>query len=278
MRRWDGTELTLEDRATRHRVAGLATLRAASARKTELLAEFAGFHRTQGIDQADVLLVPGPDSSVVRDLVESLQTQGVRVERATRPFRASARPHPGFEERGEFPIGTIRVPARQPRGRLAVTLLQPETLLGEDVTETYDITAWSLPYAYGVEAHSAGPLADGGFEEVPVLRMPVDWEPPAAGYGWLVLPSFRASGPVVRYVAGGGRAFALRHGFEQDGVMAFRGRPARSSFPVTKEPGNYLRPRDWRGWRMRWQAARRHGDAIWEPARRSLFSQVEWRF
>ncbi len=218
VRRSDGTELTLEDRATRHRVAGLATLRAASARKTELLAEFAGFHRTQGIDQADVLLVPGPDSSVVRDLVESLQTQGVRVERATRPFRASARPHPGFEERGEFPIGTIRVPARQPRGRLAVTLLQPETLLGEDVTETYDITAWSLPYAYGVEAHSAGPLADGGFEEVPVLRMPVDWGPPAAGYGWLVLPSFRASGPVVRYVAGGGRAFALRHGFEQDGV------------------------------------------------------------
>ncbi len=218
VRRPDGTELTLEDRATRHRVAGLATLRAASARKTPLLTEYAGFHRTQGVDQSDVLLVPGPDPSAVRDLVESLQTQGVLVERAARPFRASARPHPGFAERGDFPIGTFRVPARQPRGRLAVTLLQPETLLGGEVTATYDITAWSLPYAYGVEAHSTGPLSGGDFEEVPVVRMATEAEPPTLAYGWLVLPSFRAAGPLVRYLEGGCRAFALRKAFEQDGV------------------------------------------------------------
>ena len=214
----DGTELTLEDRATHHRVAGLSTLRAAAARKTELLTEFAGFHRSQGVDQPDVLLVPGPDPSVGWDLVASLQTQGVRVERATRPFRASARPHPGFAERAEFPIGTFRVAARQARGRLAITLLQPETQLGEEVTATYDITAWSRPYAYGVEAHSTGTLGESGFEEVPVLREATNREPSGPAYGWLVLPSFRAAGPVLRYLAEGGRAFALRDAFEQDGV------------------------------------------------------------
>jgi hypothetical protein len=214
----DGTKLTLEDRATHHRVAGLSTLRAAAARKTDLLTEFAGFHRSQGAEQPDVLLVPGPDASALRDLAASLQTQGVRVERATRPFRASAVPHPGFLERGEFPVGTFRVRARQPRGRLAVTLLQAETSLGEDVTGTYDITAWSLPYAYGVEAHSAGSLDEGSFEAVPVFREAPSDAAVRPGYGWLVLPSFQAAGPLLRYLEEGGRAFALRGAFEQDGV------------------------------------------------------------
>ena len=218
VRRPDGTNLTLGDRATHHRVAGLSTLRAAAARKTQLLTEFAGFHRSQGADQADVLLVPGPDPSALHDLAASLQVQGVHVERAIRPFRASASPHPGFAERVEFPVGTFRVRARQPRGRLAVTLLQPETSLGEDVTGTYDITAWSLPYAYGVEAHSAGSLDAGAFEAVPVFREATGEAGVRPGYGWLVLPSFQAAGPLLRYLEEGGRAFALRGAFEQDGV------------------------------------------------------------
>jgi hypothetical protein len=214
----DGTELTLAERATHHRVAGLATLRAAAARKTELLTEFAGFHRSQGTDQPDVLLVPGPDAMAAQDLVSSLQTQGIRVERAIRPFRSSARAHPGFDERADFPIGTFRVRARQPRGRLAVTLLQPETRLQEGATGTYDITAWSLPYAYGVEAHSTGQLDESGFEDVSVFREERVPEALGPAYGWLVLPSFRAAGPIVRYIESGGRGFALRKPFEQDGV------------------------------------------------------------
>ena len=218
VRRPDGELLTLEDRATHHRVAGLATLRAAAARKTDLLTEFAGFHRSQTGDQPDVLLVPGPDPAATHDLVSSLLTQGIRVERATRPFAAASSPHPGFGERSDYPVGTYRITARQPRGRLAVTLLQPETRLEEGVTGTYDITAWSLPYAYGVEAHSASSVDEGAFEAVPVFREPADSEPAREGYGWLVLPSFRAAGPLLRYIDDGGRAFALRGDFDQDGL------------------------------------------------------------
>ncbi len=218
VRRPDGRELTLRDRATHHRVAGLATLRAAAARKTQLLTEFAGFHRSQGTDQPDVLLVPGPDPSVVRSLVEFLQMQGVSVERSTRPFRSAAQPHPGHADRVEFPVGTFRVPSRQARGRLASTLLQPEIFLGDEVDGTYDITAWSLPYAYGVEAHSTNSTADGVFEDVPVLREPEAVKSLSEAYGWLLLPSFEAAGPLVRYLAEGGRAFALREAFQQDGI------------------------------------------------------------
>jgi len=213
----DGRNLTLEDRATYHRVAGLATLRAAAARKTELLTEFAGFHRSQGSEEPDILLVAGPDPTIAHDLVTALQVQGIRVERAVRPFRSAATPHPGFEERFDFPIGTFRIRARQPRGRLALTLLQPETRMSDDATGTYDITAWSLPYAYGVEAHSARDLGPASFEEVPAFAGVEEAIPLESAYGWLVLPSFRAAGPVVRYLESGGRAFALMESFEQGG-------------------------------------------------------------
>ena len=215
--RTDGTVLTLEERATHHRVAGLTTLRAAAARKTDLLREFAGFHRSQADAVADFLLVPGPDPRPAERLVLALQKQGVRVERATEGFRPEATPHPGFEARAEFPVGTYRVRSSQARGRLAVTLLQPETSLGEGVQRTYDITAWSLPYAFGVEAHTVDASIAGSFTEVPAYQADSDSVRLEPVYGWLVRPDFGAAGPLSRYVAAGGRAFVLEAGFEQGG-------------------------------------------------------------
>ncbi len=219
VRRSDGTILTLADRAMHHRVAGLATVRSAAMRKTDLLSEFAGFHRTQGDGQPDILLVPGPDHGRMLALVDGLQTQGIRVERATRAFRAAARPHPGHAQREDFPIGTLRVPARQARGRLATTLLQPETTLDPDVGQTYDIKAWSLPYAFGVEAHSVEPGAPGGFERLPRPGATAEEDVSGEGvpYGWLVAPSFTAAGPLFRFLKNGGRATALPRGFELSG-------------------------------------------------------------
>lgn len=210
VKRPDGVLLTLADRATHHRVAGLTTLRAVMRRKTDLLMEFAAFHRNVSAGLDDVLLVPGRDPATARALVELLHAQGIRVERASRPFRASARPHAEFAPREEFPVGTLRVPARQPRGRLAITLLQPATAYDTTAGASYDITAWSLPYAFGVEAHSAGGSLDGGFQPLEVLSPAGTGETRAEdAYGYLVPPGFPSAGPVYRYVADGGRATAL---------------------------------------------------------------------
>ena len=42
--------------------------------------------------------------------------------------------------------------AAQPKGRLAKVLLEPETTITDSLM--YDITAWGLPYAYGLEAYA----------------------------------------------------------------------------------------------------------------------------
>ncbi|CAN5172172.1 hypothetical protein BH23GEM4_BH23GEM4_19150 [soil metagenome] len=143
IRQESGDTLTLALRAQQHRIAGDATLRAAAAGKSRLLKDYAAASRSVGAGSADVLLVPGPDPSRAEALVEHLRRQGIEVERATQPFGARATAYRGWRSRRDFPEGTYRVRARQPRGRLALTLLQPETELKAEFS--YEISAWSLP-------------------------------------------------------------------------------------------------------------------------------------
>jgi hypothetical protein len=209
----DGDTLTLRQRATQHRTAGNATLRATATRKADLLLDFARFHRTIDEGLPDILLLPG-ESGRTDALLELLRRQGIRFERAARPFRADATAHAGFDLRRDFPAGTIRVPARQPRGRLAITLLQPETVL--DATFSYDVSAWSLPFAYGVEAHSARRVADAGW--APVVEG--GWTGLVAvgnAIGVLVEPGFDRWPALVRYLEGRGRVSALHRPFTIEG-------------------------------------------------------------
>jgi len=220
--RADGSTLTLADRLEHHRVAGRTTLQAAAARKTDLLLDYAEFHRSLREGYPDVLLVPGESSAALDALAETLVQQGIKVERATGAFKAKASPHAGFDERDEFPEGTLLVLSAQPRGRLALTLLQPETLHPETASnQTYDITAWSLPYAFGVEAHTAsGSIGAASFE--PVRRQPgsAGTEVPnqdTSPIGWLVSPSVESIGPLYRWLSASGRAVALEAEFVLDG-------------------------------------------------------------
>lgn len=219
VRRSDDDLLTLSERVEHHRVAGLSTLRAAAARKTELLEDFARFHATSEPADGDVLLVPA-GGTAIDGLSRILLTQGIEVERAVRPFRAGTTPHPGFSGRSEFPEGTLRVRASQPRGRLALTLLQPDVPHPDSgVARTYDITAWSLPYAFGVEAHTrAGSLRDASFTPLSPQAMSRQAASEASRpLGWLVPPIWNAAGPVMDWLRQGGRARALQEGFQVEG-------------------------------------------------------------
>jgi len=212
--RADGSVLTLRQRAQQHRTTGQATLRTAAAGKSTLLGDYAAFHRDVGRDRPDILLLDD-EGGRARALVALLQAQGIEVERAGRAFRADAEPHTGFERRREFPAGTWRVRARQSRGLLAATLLQPEVTL--DATFSYDVSAWSLPFAYGVEAHSARRTPDAAWSALPAatpmnaasygsVTSAASAPAAAASYGWVLPPSFESWRAVSRYLNDGGVA------------------------------------------------------------------------
>jgi hypothetical protein len=230
-RRLAGDTLTLHHRATQHREAGLATLRTAAAGKTSLLTGFAETHRTAGAGHPDVLLVRD-GAGRADSLVSHLRAQGIEVERATRGFPADASAYPGLQRRRDFPAGTYRVRMRQPRGRLAATLLQPETELRAEYS--YDISAWSLPYAYDVEAHETRAQPAGGWERVAAApAVAPAGELPPAGFGFLVPASDPGSAAIVRFLREGGVAQVLRRAATFDG----REWPAGSWFvPAVRNP------------------------------------------
>ena len=215
--RTDGTMLTLKDRASHHWVAGIATVRTAAEGKTDLLQGFAAFHRNVDEGLQDILLVPGQDPARVRALVRHLQNQGIQIERAKDDFRAQAEAHKGFGSREAFPAGTYLVRARQPRGRLAGALLKPEFLL--EGSSTYDITAWSLPYAYGVEAHSVMGESRGSWVVVGELPKGNTAEVASSPYGYLLTPGFRAMPGLVDFLEAGGRAYAQPDTFRLAGTL-----------------------------------------------------------
>jgi len=75
--------------------------------------------------------------------------------------------------------GDLVVDAHQPKGLLAQVLLDPSSQLEDSVT--YDITAWSLPYAYGLDAVAL---------ESSTTSVDIDWPHPSQavnpGYAYLI--------------------------------------------------------------------------------------------
>ncbi|HET7619685.1 MAG TPA: M14 family zinc carboxypeptidase [Vicinamibacterales bacterium] len=121
------------------------------------------------------VLVPGKDASRTADLVALLLRHQIEVHRASAPFKTAAAhrlANDGAEAKS-FPAGAYLVYTNQPQVRLLRTLLDRETPLdpafvdevmkakayndsvGENAPKKsygfYDINAWSLPLAYGVD-------------------------------------------------------------------------------------------------------------------------------
>jgi hypothetical protein len=217
-RRRDGSVLTLADRVARHLVSSLATVETAAAGARRLVADFVAVRvaSTAGPGQLYLWEADRPEAAA---LAATLARHGVDVRRLARPARLPAArlavpagAAPG--ERG-FPPGTWAVSSAQPLGRLVRALLEPHTPMSEDFLARqrhrleqeldaafYDVTAWSLPMAFNVEAWraegaeatasfaaaAAGPAAAAGATPAAAGEPAVGWLLPPAG-----LASYRAA-------------------------------------------------------------------------------------
>jgi hypothetical protein len=125
-----------------------------------------------------IVLLPGNDPVKAAELKDILLRAGIEVSHTRQGFRsASAHDYLGSETvtAREFPAGSYIIDLAQPQKRLAKALLEPETkqdaaFVREQLARFarnerrgrsaakeeygfYDITAWSLPLAFGVEAY-----------------------------------------------------------------------------------------------------------------------------
>ncbi len=182
-RRDDDTIVTLRSGIAKHFVASMTTLDTATRNREARLKDYYDFRRS-GIEEGRtgnmkrVVLVPGRDAGNARSLVEILLRAGIEVGVAREQFGSTdAHSYTGRETSAarSFPAGSYVVDLAQPQKRLAKALLEPDTaqdpaFLREQLARFarnerrgagalkesyafYDITSWSLPLAFGVEAY-----------------------------------------------------------------------------------------------------------------------------
>jgi hypothetical protein len=174
LERYDRTHLTYGDGLERNFHAALRTALTAAENRERLLREFVTFRRSavaEGQRGTRAYVLDGAhDAPRVERLARVLAANGIEVRRARTTFRAGGR---------DFGAGSIIVPLDQPAGRLVRNLLDPQVDMDAAFVqrqrerraqrlrdEIYDITAWSVPLLWGVEAVAADRPVDVAYDVV----------------------------------------------------------------------------------------------------------------
>jgi len=155
-RKADGDTLTLEERAHHHYVAALTTVETAVAKRAERLLDFSRFFvRENRSGPAAYLFPPGDDPPRTGELVALLMAHGTEVYRAENALSPRGLHAYDGEPAGQtLPAGTYVVPLDQPLFRFLQAVLEPEPALPDtSLYNFYDVSAWSLPHAFGIQAY-----------------------------------------------------------------------------------------------------------------------------
>ena len=151
--------ISLDDRIAHHFSTSLSSIEAAHQNKTRLLSEFNDFFKEavnspMGKYKAYVLSAENNRDKMKR-LLKMMDGNKINYGYA----KSASKSVKGFDyqqnKEGNFNISTddIIIPLQQPNARLVKVLFEPTTVLEDSIT--YDLTAWSLPYAYDLKAYAS---------------------------------------------------------------------------------------------------------------------------
>ncbi len=151
----DEDTLTLVARATHHFTTSLSTIEISAANKENLLKEFKKYYDNSRLGNTStyktfVMTAKNPNS--LASLANLLKKNNIQYGTFNGTFKGydySNKKEAAFVNEGY----TLAVNVAQVHGVLARVLLEPVTQVND--SNTYDITAWSLPYVYGVHGYAS---------------------------------------------------------------------------------------------------------------------------
>ncbi len=154
----EGDTLTLFDRAIHHFTTGISTIEASSLNAAKLVKEFRKYFNeavSSGIGEYKTYLIKKSESDRERmnGLMDLLERNGVQYEIASGNSRGNFTGYNYQTNKDEVSTvsdGDILIHSQQPRSAMTKVLFEPRSKLVD--SNTYDITAWSLPYVYGINA------------------------------------------------------------------------------------------------------------------------------
>jgi len=188
----DEDTLTLVARATHHFTTGLSTVEISATNRENLLKEFKKYYDNSRAGSASsyktfVMTAKNPNS--LASLAKMLKQNNIQYGTYNGSFKGydyATKKEGVFVNEGY----TLAVNVAQTHGVLARVLLEPITQVND--SNTYDITAWSLPYVYNVHGFaSKEPLpVQAGFELKTVNNVIAD-------YGYIIPYNSFASSKVL---------------------------------------------------------------------------------
>ena len=145
----EGKNLTLVDRVKHHTVAGISTVEISSANSDRLNKEFVNFFKNK--NKSTYYIMNG-DSDKIDQLSKFLKKHEIDFY-STKVQKLNAFNY-NKNKITSYTTTTndLIIPNSQAKGKLVDVFLERTTKLSDSMT--YDITAWSLPFVYGVNAYS----------------------------------------------------------------------------------------------------------------------------
>ncbi|TMM28817.1 zinc carboxypeptidase [Polaribacter aestuariivivens] len=145
----EGEVLTLKDRAIHHMTTGLSTVEISSQNAEKLNIEFKKFFNNTGLNYKSYVLKNDNEDKMNR-LKTLLDKHEIKYEYATNGSVKGYNYRNQKNEKFDVSANDLVIHTNQPKGKMVKVLFEPNAKLADSLT--YDITAWSLPYAHGINA------------------------------------------------------------------------------------------------------------------------------
>jgi len=157
----EGYVLTLKDRVIHHTITGLSTVEMASKNSQKLNTEFKAFFKNNNLKYKSYAL--NGEADKLNKLTQLLDKHDIKYG------YSNANKISGFNfrdnENGSINgSGALIVNTNQPKGKMVKVLFEPNAKLSNPLT--YDITAWSIPHAYGLDAVASTSLVNSNNSKV----------------------------------------------------------------------------------------------------------------
>ena len=144
----EATELTLKDRIAHHTTTGLSTIEMTSQNAEKLNLEFKKFFDNTDLKYKSYVMHGNSDK--IEAVKHLLDKHDITYKYAAKGKVSGMMYGTGKEGKYEATEKDLIVSTNQPKGKMVTVLFEPDTKLNDSIT--YDITAWSIPYAYGLDA------------------------------------------------------------------------------------------------------------------------------
>lgn len=149
-----GDTLTLRDRIAHHHTTGLSSVEVASANVGELNSSFKAFFQKKDFKYKSYVLQGNKGN--LKALAQLLDKHEIKYGKTKSKAVKGYDYESAKEQQMQIVPDHIVISTAQTKGTLVSVLMDPKAKLSDSLT--YDITAWSLPYAYGLETIATSTL------------------------------------------------------------------------------------------------------------------------